>query len=171
MLKNTALSFLCCQMCFQVMVTPCFLGQNGSQPVGGLKKPAPAFKVHIIPCGSVTKSKGSYWLFLWSCQMFLWVLHSWHKAFSPEMDRIPCSCFCGKTHFKVWLLSSAGVLVHLWPCSLTFYLQDFLMLLFLFDLVLFMSSLVEGKGLSPPSSPSVHVTSHGWQQHSSFGIH
>lgn len=46
------------------------------------------------------------------------------------------------------------------------------MLLFLFDLVLFMSSLVEGKGLSPPpSSPSVHVTSHGWQQHSSFGIH
>lgn len=170
MLKNTALSFLCCQMCFQVTVTPCFLGQNGSQPVGGLKKPAPAFKVHIIPCGTVTKSKGSYWLFLCRGQMFLWVLHSWHKAFSPEMDRM--LIFLWQDSFQIWLLPSAGVLVHLWPCSLTFYLQDFLMLLFLFDLVLFMSSLVEGKGLSPPpSSPSVHVTSHGWQQHSSFGIH
>lgn len=39
--KNSACSFLCCQMCFQVTVAPCFLGQNGSQPVGGLKKPAP----------------------------------------------------------------------------------------------------------------------------------
>lgn len=43
-----------------------------------------------------------------------------------------------------------------------------------FDLVLFMSSLVRSGGwraVSPPSAPSVPVTSPGWQQHSSFGIH
>lgn len=37
------------------------------------------------------------------------------------------------------------------------------MLLFLFDSVLFMSSMVGREG-----APSVHVTSPGWQQHSSF---
>lgn len=46
------------------------------------------------------------------------------------------------------------------------------MLLLLFDSVLFMSSLMGGETtISTPSAPSVHVTSPGWQQHSSFGIH
>ncbi len=45
------------------------------------------------------------------------------------------------------------------------------MLLFLFDSVLFMSSPVGELAISTPSAPSVHVTSPGWQWHSSFGIH
>lgn len=85
--------------------------------------------------------------------MFLWVPHSWLKAFSPERDRMPSSCFCGQTHWEPGLLPLAGALLHLWPCSLAFHLGEFLMLLFLFDSVLFMSSLMGGKGyLSPQCS-------------------
>lgn len=107
-----------------------------------------------MSCGGVTKSEGSDCLFLWLCQMFLWVPNGWHKAFSPEWDRMPCSCFCSQTHWELGLLPSAGALLHLWPCSLAFHLWDVLMLLFLFDSVLFMSSLVGGKGPSLP--PVLH---------------
>lgn len=51
-------------------------------------------------------------------------------------------------------LPSAGALLHLWPCSLAFHLREFLMLLSLFDSVLFMS-FGQGKGyLSPQRSIS-----------------
>lgn len=60
---------------------------------------------------------------------------------------------------------------HLRPGSLAFDLGEFLMPLFLFDLVLFMSSVVGERAISPSSAPSVPVTSPGRQRRSSFGIY
>lgn len=64
-----------------------------------------SIRVNIMPCGSVTKLEGSDCLFLWLCQMFLWVPRNWHEVFSPERDRMPCSCFCGQTHWELGLFT------------------------------------------------------------------
>lgn len=85
----------------------------------------------------VAKTGRSNCLFLWSYYMFPWTLHRWHEVFSPESDWVPCWCF-----------------LHLRPCSSAFHRGEFLMLPFLFDLVLFMSSPVGEKGLS------LHVALH-----------
>lgn len=123
-----------------------------------------------MPRGGLTKSEGRDCLFLWICQMFLKVSHSWQEAFSPERDRMPCSCFCGQTHWALrlyhqqapsyisdhvhWLFTS-GSFSCCFPSLIRYYLW----------------ALVRERAISPPSAPSVHVTSRGWQQHSSFGIH
>lgn len=75
-------------------------------------------RVNIMPCGCVTKLEGSDCLFLWLCQMFLWVPNCWHEVLSPGRDRVPCSCFCGQTHWELRLF----IISRRTPTSLTMFI-------------------------------------------------
>lgn len=100
--------------------------------------------------------------------MFLWLPCNWHEVFTSERHGIPCSCFSSQTNFELGQRAPLYVSDHAHWC---FTMGTFSCCFSSFDSVLFMSSLVWW-GLSfNLSVPSVHTTSFGWQQHSSFGAY
>lgn len=101
--------------------------------------------------------------------MFLWVSPRLTMR-PPHLRAHPMPRLSGSSDFNH---QQQAALSHLLTVFIQTHLGDFLMLLFLFDSVLFMSSPAGGgrgggRAISPSSAPSVPVTSPGWQQHSSF---
>lgn len=109
-------------------------------------------RVNIIPCGCVTKLEVCFCGFARCfCGFHTVDMKSSHLRGTGCLAHVSVARHTGSLDF----LLSAGALLHLWPCSLAFHHGEFLMLLFLFDLVLFMSSPVGGMGyLSPQRSIS-----------------
>lgn len=144
------------QMCFLVIITLCYLEPNYSQPVnmlGGLMLRIRALRLELT----------FFLVAVWPSQKEATVcfcgrarclcgfrtvdIKPSHLRGTGCPAHVSVASLAGSPDF----LPSAGALLHLWPCSLAFHLGEFLMLLFLFDSVLFMSSPVGvGRAISPP---------------------